>query len=288
MSERRNQVRRRGRHPRNRPHNSNSNHPWYQQVHQTKLTIRNLVSESISEILMMIASMVTQLNTNLQSTGNSNVNATDSSPAKRLPIHLDIGSFERVLKEEVVMAEDGSLTSANTSEVEDSDAHKKDGKDIKIDSDINKTLSKLMENRPLSNGAFLTLRVLYVVPAKVSRRRGKIHGCAYVLLTVPPPSLVDTHSPLTDKLRILSPNGECKVEEINSVNSASQEKSSQFRPTAAERTRYVSWARHGMICLKTMPDPVLHDGMARVKFPPLLAVRFGGMTKYLGTVVKER
>jgi hypothetical protein len=184
--------------------------------------------------------MITQLNANLQPTGNTTTNAADSFSAKRLPIQLDMGSFERVLKEEIVIAEEGSMNSSNVSDAGDSDDLKKDAK---INSDIDTILSQLMETRLSNNGTFLTVRVLYVVPAKTSRRRGKIHGCAYVLLTVPPQLLVETHNQLTEKSKSLACHGDSKVEDINPGNLSAQEKPTQFRPTAAERTRYVSWAK---------------------------------------------
>lgn len=176
------------------------------QLQQTKVTFRDIDDSSkfgtAKEILTMISGLIDKVNEQQQQSANSNNTATATAAAanaNHLWIQLDQKSVDKIIEaEELVKAEEAkrieeskaavAVNQENDTADEETTEEALETKEPSIPS---KTLAEIVKGPevvvPPVEGPVITARALYVVPAKKSRRRGEKSGCAYIVLTAPPP-----------------------------------------------------------------------------------------------------
>jgi hypothetical protein len=98
---------------------------------------------------------------------------------------LDINSLEKIIRDDELIA------AAKQQEKEvDTNGDPDDTNDIVMADATKKAFANSVMGSTIdfpAEGPFITARVLYVNPAKISRRRGEKSGCAYIVLTAPTP-----------------------------------------------------------------------------------------------------
>ena len=103
-----------------------------------------------------------------------------------LPIKLDTVSVEKIIADEKLVPStqaknENDDTKQTTDEAPDGNVVQNEQETMTIDDVAKEATGASLD------GPYITARALYVVPAKVSRRRGEKSGCAYFILTAPAP-----------------------------------------------------------------------------------------------------
>jgi len=195
------------------------------QLHQTKVTFRNISTkfETAKQILAMISQMVEKVN----------------EESKCLPIKIDEKSIEKILKIEELAAEEikEKDTSAADTEIQEAEVDEtvRRNENGKSTADIIKSQGKDLCI------PFISARALYVVTPKTSRRRGDKNGCAYLVLTPPPPPL--PHSKQGEMSGIVSQGYD--VDDGDGSESTKEQIVPQY--TQAERSRLTAISKLQLI-----------------------------------------
>lgn len=108
-----------------------------------------------------------------------------------LPIKLDINSLEKIIRDDELIAAAKQQEKKGDTKREEVGANgdPEDTTDV-VMADVTKTFADSVKGSTVdlpAEGPFITARALYVVPAKISRRRGEKSGSAYFVLTAPTP-----------------------------------------------------------------------------------------------------
>ena len=160
------------------------------------MTLRNIEGlESCKSIMDMVSSMIVKVN-----------QECEKGPC--LPIVLDQKSVDKIIQaEEAAEAEktkeeEQDEKNENGDDRESEEAKPKDGDQTEEEQKPQQTMAQIVKGpeRPVE-GPYIAARALYAVPAKKSRRRGEKSGCAYLVLTAPPPKIPErAQAPIEDKM----------------------------------------------------------------------------------------